>query len=434
MLLGVLLGAVPVAQAQLSEANPENDRRDPKAERALGVSARLARMLAVFGLAALLLPSTGSVASWWGGASPSLVTYTLSGLLSGLLLVSLHLVLEQLITQVAKTQSENYLKALHYPLQGWLGFSWPVIHVAYALLNVLGRLGINAAQQSLSDVSETWSRSSQLELDEHERKLLDNVLHFGVRVAREMMVPRPDVVWLSAELTRKQVIERVNDSTHTRFPICEDGPDKVVGYLHAKDLAFLQDAYLPAKIDLKQLARPVAFIPETARAMTLLQRFQSERSHLAVVVDEFGGMAGIVTLEDLLEELVGEIRDEFDIEEAEIQALETGELIVDGGVRLEELVEALPVDFGDPEEDTVGGYIFGRLAREVQIGDQVMVHGATLCVEAVEGLRVTQVRIIPEREIEEVPVHAQKTSTLTREVREHEVSRAALLRPDLRSE
>jgi CBS domain containing-hemolysin-like protein len=118
-----------------------------------------------------------------------------------------------------------------------------------------------------------------------------------------------------------------------------------------------------------------------------------------VVVDEFGSMAGIVTLEDLLEELVGDIQDEFDVEETEVRPLESGEVLVDGSVHLEDLEHDLGISFGEVEEDTLGGFIFGRLARSVQAGDEVEIEGATLRVEAVEGLRVTRVRIIPKKRV-----------------------------------
>ena len=227
-----------------------------------------------------------------------------------------------------------------------------------------------------------------------ERKLLSNVLEFSNTSARDIMVPRPDVVWLNASGSLGSILDRIHNSGHTRFPVCEDSPDNVIGYLHAKDLNALIKHHSSIAIDVRQLVRPVAFVPEAAKAMTLLKRFQEEHSHLAIVVDEFGGMSGVVTLEDLLEELVGDIRDEFDVEEPDIRTLESGEIIVDGGMRLEELEKTLGLYFGDAEEDTIGGYIFGQLAREVHPGEQLLLPNAILRVEAVEGLRITHVRII----------------------------------------
>lgn len=239
---------------------------------------------------------------------------------------------------------------------------------------------------------EVWLESSGL--SEDELALLRNALRFRERDAGDLMVPRPDVVWLSLRDEPSHLVDRVRSSGHSRFPLCDESPDQVVGYLHVRDLGLLSE--MPSPEQLHALARPVSFVPETADSLSLLRRFQREQSHMAIVVDEFGGTAGIVTLEDLLEVLVGEIYDEFDADDGQdVTPLRNGEVLVDGAVRLEELEREYGFRFGDVEEETVGGYVFGRLAREVNAGDQVDVDGAMLRVEAVEGLRVTRVRVIP---------------------------------------
>ena len=307
------------------------------------------------------------------------------------------LIVMQLVSVSAESFPVRTLKLLHFPLRVWQVMTYPLTLLVRQLTQplidaIIARTPPPERQQTLKRLLHESLNSSAL--DEHERLLLKNVFEFSESVAHDLMVPRPDVVWVSVEQELKQVLEVVSTSGHTRFPLCEKGPDSVIGYLHAKDLAFLQGTYLPAQVDLRQLVRPVAFVPGAARAMTLLERFQEERSHMAVVVDEFGGMSGIITLEDLLEELVGEIRDEFDVEEPEVKTLASGDVIVDGGVRLDDLECDLGVSFGEVEEDTIGGFVFGRLAREVMQGDSVDISGAKLVVEAVEGLRVTQVRIV----------------------------------------
>jgi CBS domain containing-hemolysin-like protein len=253
------------------------------------------------------------------------------------------------------------------------------------------RLDQPRAEGSLKQLLDKSIRAA--ELDEHEQELVGNVFAFKETTAGEVMVPRPDVDWLSVDQPLEQLLAKVSESGHTRFPLCDGGVDNVIGYLHAKDLAPLFRLAPGQAADLRSLARPVAFVPEAGRAISALRRLQRERSHLAIVVDEFGGMAGIVTLEDLLEELVGDIQDEFDEPTLAIQALDNGEWIVDGAVRLDDL-EELGLRFGTAQEGTVGGYIFGRLAREVAPGDEVLIAGAALRVEAVEGLRVTRVRVI----------------------------------------
>lgn len=303
---------------------------------------------------------------------------------------------------VAEARLERILQISKYPLQFWQWFSYPVWRPVVWASNLLKRslttlpsgISQNEMIKRLLDDEETKENPTQ----KQERELLRNVLDFSEIIASEIMVPRPDVRWLDVDAPLPQVVETITQSGHTRFPLCEGTPDKVIGYLHAKDIAFLQNT-LPAGVDLRKLARPVMFVPESVKAMNLLERFQKAKIHFAVVVDEFGSMAGIITLEDLLEELVGDIQDEFDVEETEVRSLESGEILVDGNVHLEDLEHDLGISFGDVEEETLGGFIFGRLARSVQAGDEVEIEGAMLRVEAVEGLRVTRVRIIPKKRV-----------------------------------
>ncbi|MEZ4630748.1 MAG: transporter associated domain-containing protein [Deinococcales bacterium] len=165
----------------------------------------------------------------------------------------------------------------------------------------------------------------------------------------------------------------------------------MIGYVHLKDLVFV-DGKLPS---LKTIKRKVCFVPSSAKAIKLLEKLQEERSHLAVVVDEFGGMAGILTLENILEQLVGDIHDEFDDEPLKLNALADGTWLADGAIRLETLGQQIGIDFSKAEEDTLGGYVFSRLSSQLRVGDGVDVTDYHLEVMALEGLRVTQVKIRP---------------------------------------
>ncbi len=303
---------------------------------------------------------------------------------------------------VAEAKLEPVLAISKYPLQFWQWLSFPVwrpvVWASHLLRQSLVTLPSGLSQTEM--IRRMLDEETNKESDEQKqaRELLRNVLEFNEIVASEMMVPRPDVEWLDVKSPFPKVVEAITQSGHTRFPLCEGTPDKVIGYLHAKDIAFLQQTYLPEGIDLRKLARPVMFVPEGVKAMNLLERFQKAKIHFAVVIDEFGSMAGIVTLEDLLEELVGDIQDEFDVEETEVRSLDSGEVLVDGSMHLEDLEHDLGISFGDVDEETLGGFIFGRLARSVQAGDEVEINDALLRVEVVEGLRVTKVRIIPKVE------------------------------------
>jgi putative hemolysin len=292
---------------------------------------------------------------------------------------------------VATAAPAAVIRAMRLPLRGWSFLAAPLIALSYRADSWVQRRSRHSAEDTGERLEALLEASG---LGDEDLKLIGNALRFRDRSVGELMVPRPDVTWLSANDDAERVKRLTNESGHSRFPLCLDSPDQVIGYVHVRDLE-LRGLSASAE-DLRAIARPVSFVPETAEAMSLLRRFQREKSHMAVVVDEFGGMAGIVTLEDLLEELVGEIRDEFDQEEeVDVTLLRNGEVLVDGSVRLDDLERGYGLDFGDVEEETVGGFIFGRLAREVSAGDEVGLEGAVLRVEGVEGLRVTRVRVIP---------------------------------------
>lgn len=362
--------------------------------------ASLGRTVASFAFAGLGLPLIYAalvprVGGWLEPGSATLLAATLSLVL----IVFIYAFTQQLGSVLAELQPRRVARVVQPLVRVWCWLCRPLVAaVSYSSSALLGLFGLRRAAPvgTLERVRRLLAQHIE---DYDELNLLSNVLGFGDTTARDAMVPRADVVWISTAMSLEEALEELHDSGHSRVPLCNDGPDQVVGYLHAKDLAFIKDIYLPGKVDLRSLARPVIFVPESARAMLLLHRFQEERSHLAIVVDEFGGMAGIITLEDLLEELVGEIRDEYDVEEIDVQTLETGELIVDGRLRLEDLEKSLGLSFGDAEEETIGGYIFGRLERGAEPGDQTVVDETTFCVEAVDGLRITQVRVIPSQPV-----------------------------------
>ena len=356
----------------------------PEAPR-LRLAARLAQYLALVAGTVVLVSPNGSAART-----------TL------LLVIVFFIYLALLLTGrlLATFAPVGLLRVMRLPLLAWSFLATPLVSLSYRADSWVQRRRADDSPRDTSDMLEAWLESSGLSGEDY--SLFHNAVRFRERSVGEVMVPRPDVIWLSVDDDYARVMEHVRESGHSRFPLCEESPDKPLGYVHVRDLGLLGGT--PSGRDLRAVARPVSFVPETAEAMTLLRRFQREQGHMAVVVDEFGGTAGIVTLEDLLEELVGEIRDEFDDEEeTDVTRLQSGEVLVDGGVRLDDLERDFGVSFGDVDEETVGGFVFGRLAREVSTGDEVDVEGAVLRVEGVDGLRVTRVRVIPFAEAEVEP-------------------------------
>ncbi|MGI9052403.1 MAG: hemolysin family protein [Ilumatobacteraceae bacterium] len=229
-------------------------------------------------------------------------------------------------------------------------------------------------------------------IEHEERRLIESIIEFGDTVAREVMVPRPDMVAVPHEATVTSALDVAIAHGFSRMPLhAEDGED-VVGLLYAKDLmrAEREERGDTPALD---LVRPVEFIPEIKPVSRLMRDMQAGKFHLAMVADEYGGIVGLITLEDCLEELVGEIVDEYDVEELPVQRLANGDYLVDGGLQVEDLNELLETQIPDEEWDTVGGFLFGTLEHVPEPGESVEHSGWHFAAEEVDGRRIRQVRI-----------------------------------------
>jgi CBS domain containing-hemolysin-like protein len=201
-------------------------------------------------------------------------------------------------------------------------------------------------------------------------------------------VPRPEVVAISAELPPEEALAAVLDSPYTRYPVYGESLDDVIGVLHVRDLfTAVHDRGL-ASVRLAEIVRPAYIVPETKDLASLLQEFRKTNNHFAVVVDEYGGMAGICTLEDLLEEIVGEIEDEFDVSEVQIEQLDDDTYRIDGMFPIDEFNERFGTSLPDEDFHTLAGFVFGQLGRAPQLGDDVEYDGMRFDVLEVDGNRI----------------------------------------------
>lgn len=244
-----------------------------------------------------------------------------------------------------------------------------------------------------------------------EQLYIENILDMRERTVGQVMTPRTRIVGISAEETEQSILQHVCASNHSRFPIYDGDLDQIRGFLHVKDLArHLQNGADKGPLDLRKMAqtRPVIVVPETLPLDQMLGRFRAEKGALAVVIDEFGGTAGIVTFEDLLEEVVGEIQDEFDAERAPFEFVSERSLRVDGSLLLDELDQHFGFDYDDEEVDTVGGLIMAHLGRIPVVGDVVDLNGVRYLVEQVAGRAVDSVLVeLPDTESE--PEHTDNS-------------------------
>ena len=225
--------------------------------------------------------------------------------------------------------------------------------------------------------------------EEEERELISSVLEFTDAVVREIMVPRLDMTTIAESASSDAAIDLSLAEGRSRIPVSRDGPDDIVGILYARDLLRLMDEGAATK-QVKELMRPSYFVPETKRISELLREMQANQVHMAVVVDEFGGTAGLVTIEDIIEELVGEIADEFDEAEELVTPVENGYL-VDARLPVDELGELFEVKFPDEEWDTVGGLVLALAGRVPKEGEQFEYDGVEFIADRVQGRRIARV-------------------------------------------
>jgi CBS domain containing-hemolysin-like protein len=263
--------------------------------------------------------------------------------------------------------------------------------LADLVMRLLGIETINELEASHSEVElrmllRQGERAGVLEPDE--QQMIDKVFDFSDTSVEEVMVPRPDIVALPVALTPTAAMEQVLQHPYTRYPVYDDEFDNVLGVLHVRRLFVALQNGAAASTDLRGLLYPAHLVPETKRLGHLLTEIRRQKGHMAIVVDEYGSVAGLVTLEDLLEEIVGEIDDEFDPEDAPIVRLGPDRYRVEGSLPVEEFNERFERELSDEDYHTVGGVVFGELGRAPAVGDSVEVGHVRFDVAAVDGSRI----------------------------------------------
>jgi len=246
-------------------------------------------------------------------------------------------------------------------------------------------------------------------IEEEEKEMIYSIFEFGETVAREVMVPRMDVLAIDVETPLLEALDTVIHHNHSRVPIYQDRIDNIVGILYAKDLLKVLHERGRAganEVRLADIVRPAAFAPESKKVSELFEEMQKRRIHMAIVIDEYGGTAGIVTIEDILEEIVGEIQDEYDqAEELEIQPAGENEWLINARANLGDINDALHVHFPVDDADTLGGFIYTQLGKIPLPGDEVSHENVCLKVVNVAGRRIGKVRV---KVINEAPANSEK--------------------------
>ncbi len=236
------------------------------------------------------------------------------------------------------------------------------------------------------------------EIEEDEHEMISGVLHLDEAVAREIMVPRTDIRAVAVETPVPEVVQLARQFGHSRIPVYRESVDTIIGVVYAKDFLRFVDEDV-STIKLIELLRPAYFVPESKRVGELLQDLRREKVHLAVVVDEYGGTAGIVTIEDILEEIVGEIQDEYDREVPLVERIGPDEVIVDGRIPMDELAQIFDTDIVEGDYDTIGGFVQKQLGRIPDAGEVVESFGLRIEVQAVEHRRIRKLHVTRREEV-----------------------------------
>jgi putative hemolysin len=237
------------------------------------------------------------------------------------------------------------------------------------------------------------SSAEQGEIEHEEQEMLYKVFDFADKEVADVMVPRPEVVAISIALPAEEALKAVLESPYTRYPIYRESLDDIVGVLHIRDLIEAMHDHGIASVDLEALVRAAYMVPETKDLGALLTEFRRTNQHMAIVIDEYGSMEGIVTLEDLLEEIVGEIEDEFDLPDETVERIDENTIRIDGTFPIDDFNEQFDCELTDEDYHTVAGFVFGLLGRAAGPGDEVSHDGVTFRVDSVEGQRIDRLTV-----------------------------------------
>jgi magnesium and cobalt exporter, CNNM family len=325
------------------------------------------------------------------------------------ILTFFHVVIGELVPKsVALAHSEGTALIVSAPVRAFFFVASPLIWVLQRstdlVLRVLGQEppGPEDEVHSEAELRMLVSQSTAHgEIEQQEQEMLYKVFDFADKEATDVMVPRPEVVALSIDLPPEEALEAVMDAPFTRYPVYRGNLDEIVGTLHVRDLFHALRELGMQQVVLEDVIRPPYIVPETKDLAALLTEFRRANQHMAIVVDEYGEMEGIVTLEDVLEEIVGEIEDEFDLPDESVEQIDEDTIRIDGTFPIDDFNERFHTELPAEDYHTIGGFVFGLLGRAPEVGDDVSHDGMRFDVLEVEGSRIEKLAVNFERRREQ---------------------------------
>jgi putative hemolysin len=338
-----------------------------------------------------------------------LLSHSLAFLIAFAFVTYLHVTLGELVPKaIALTKNESTALWVALPVEAVFLVTYPLVWFLQESANLFTRLfGIQPAAAGVvahteEDIRMIVAHAGETGVvEEVEQEMLYKVFDFADKEAHEVMVPRPEVVAVSVDLPPEECLAAVIDSPYTRYPAYRGSLDQIVGVLHVRDLISALYSQGIENVEIENLLRKPYLVPETKDIAALLAEFRQTKQHMAIVVDEYGSMEGIVTLEDLLEEIVGEIEDEYDLPDESVERLDERTILIDGTFPIDDFNERFKTEIPVEDYHTIGGFVFGMLGRAPERGDAVDWDGLKFDVLEVEGSRIDRLSVVFEEPNEE---------------------------------
>jgi putative hemolysin len=391
---------VTARRTRIQELAEQGNRRARAVQRIVADPPRfIAAMQLGVTLASLGIGALGEQAL--SHAFDRLMATILAVILAFLIITFLHVVIGELVPKGAALRyAEGTALAVSTPVRGFFVLGQPLIWVlqrsSEVILRVLGLEPPRAEGEALSEAELRMllGRATEHgEIEQEEQEMLYKVFDFADKEVADVMVPRPEVVAVSIDLPPEECLAAVIESPFTRYPVYRESLENIIGILHVRDLFSALNDQGFANVQIEQLLRPAYVVPETKDLAALLADFRHANFHMAIVVDEYGTMAGIVTLEDLLEEIVGEIEDEFDLPDESVERIDERTIRIDGTFPIDDFNEQFKTELPVEDYHTLAGFVFGLLGRAAQAGDGVEQDGLRFQVVEVEGSRIEKLQI-----------------------------------------
>jgi putative hemolysin len=393
-------GLVTARRTRIIELEHQGDRRAKAVLRIVGDPPRfIAAMQLGVTLTSLAIGALGEQAL--AHAFDPVMSTLLAVALAYLLLTFFHVVIGELVPKgVALGYSETVALVVSTPVRGFFILFKPLIWVLQRATELVLRLigldppGAENEVHSEAELKMLLNASAESgEIEAGEQEMLYKVFDFADKEASDVMVPRPEVVALSVALPPEEALSAVIDSPYTRYPVYRESLDDVVGILHVRDLIKAMHDRGLAQVRVEELVRDAYIVPETKDLAALLTEFRRTNQHMAIVVDEYGAMEGIVTLEDLLEEIVGEIEDEFDLPDESVEQIDEDTILIDGTFPIDDFNERFHTTLPVEDYHTMAGFVFGLLGRAPEPGDEISHDGMRFEVMEVEGSRIDKLAV-----------------------------------------